>query len=50
MIPICLLVEAIAVEICSRYIVDKMVQLAEGGKPKPEASKSIKGPLRCHEE
>jgi hypothetical protein len=50
MIPICLLVEAIAVEICSRFIVDKMVQLAEGGKPKPEASKSIKGPLRCHEE
>ena len=50
MIPICLLAEAIAVEICSRLIVDKVFQLADGGKAKPVASKSIKGALRAQEQ
>jgi hypothetical protein len=27
MVPICLLIEAVAVEICSRYIVDKWIEL-----------------------
>ena len=47
MIPICLLVEAIAVEICSRLIVGKVFQLADGGKAKPAVAKSIKGPVRA---
>jgi hypothetical protein len=40
MIPICLLIEAIAVDICSRLIVDKVLQLAEAGKAKPAVAKS----------
>jgi hypothetical protein len=43
MIQICLLAEAIVVEICSRFIVDRMVQLAEVGKAKPAASAKRSG-------
>jgi hypothetical protein len=50
MIPICLLVEAIAVEVCSRLIVDKMFQLSGGGKARPAASKGIKSSLRAEAE
>jgi hypothetical protein len=50
MIPICLLVEAIAVEICSRLIVDKVFHLADGGKAKPVIAKTTKGALRVQEQ
>ena len=50
MIPICLLVEAIAIEICSRLIVDKVFHLADGGKAKPVTSRSSKGALRVQEQ
>jgi hypothetical protein len=43
MVPICLLVEAIAVEICSRYIVNKWMQLAHADSARPKvASRSVK--------
>ena len=38
MVPICLLIEAIAVEICSRYIVDKWVELMAVDDVRPKAA------------
>jgi hypothetical protein len=41
MVPICLLIEAVAVEICSRYIVDKWIELTGPDTARPAvASKS----------
>jgi hypothetical protein len=43
MVPICLLIEAVAVEICSRYIVDKWIELTGPDSAKAQvASKSVK--------
>jgi hypothetical protein len=43
MVPICLLIEAIAVEICSRYIVNKWVEFTAVDIAKPGmASRSAK--------
>jgi hypothetical protein len=43
MVPICLLIEAVAVEICSRYIVDKWIELAGPDSARAQvASKGVK--------
>jgi hypothetical protein len=38
MVQICLLIEAVAVEICSRYIVNKWIELAAADNAKPKAT------------
>ena len=38
MVPICLLIEAVAVEICSRYIVDKWIELTGPDNARPKVA------------
>ena len=42
MVQICLLIEAVAVELCSRYIVNKWIELAAADSAKPAAASRSK--------